>query len=161
MFFSAVVFVGGSLYFWGWPTAVGARLAVLLCMVGGAVVLGWVLQFLWGFVAPILSKPPQPRSSLADWVCFIGMAVAAPGLADCVQLFLIVLQGYGLDDYGLGDSVGVGFLIPLLAAQTLITFLALLPFFRVPLRFRSAWLCYLALWMYWMFFSSYPLERTR
>ena len=68
MFFSAMIFLLGLGYFWGWPMTLLVRLITLLFITIWAVFLGWILQFFWGFIAPTPSKSPRQKfSSLRNW----------------------------------------------------------------------------------------------
>jgi hypothetical protein len=53
VFCSVVVFLLCFAFLWDWPMALFIRFTVLLFVAGGAVFLGWLFQFLWGFLVSV------------------------------------------------------------------------------------------------------------
>jgi hypothetical protein len=61
LIFSVVIFLMCLDFIWKWPMTIFIRIVVVLVIEAGAIFVGWLLQFLWGFIISVLPKSP-PRS---------------------------------------------------------------------------------------------------
>lgn len=152
-FLSGAVFLFWVAFLWDWPMQLAIRLSVLLGVAVTAVLVGWVLQLLWGFAIPVLSWIPQQQSSHLNWALLAGMAVAAPALADSVHTLFVVSGSIRFYNAELGRLPDPLFWI-LWGARSAVTFLLLWPFAKVPIRHRTMWICCVALWTYLDFKSE-------
>src|SRR5436309_3836366 len=90
---SGAVFLWLLAFLWDWPMARLLRLGACSAAAGVAVLVGWVLQFLWGLAIPMLSRASQPQSTSLKWLLIAGMALAAPALADGLHTLAVVSGG--------------------------------------------------------------------
>lgn len=154
---SAVAFLWLLAFLWDWPMALPVKMGVLLGGAGAAVIVGWVLQFLWGLAAPVLSRPSQPQSTRSRWLVLIAMALAAPVLADCVHTLCVVNGGIRFYNAELSHAASPLFWVSL-AVRGALALLLIWPFARTPLRHRTMWICCVGLWTYLDFKSEVVLR---
>ena len=133
------------------------RLGVLLAAASVAVVVGWVLQSLWGFAIPVLSWASQPQPAWLRWFLAAGMALAAPALADSIRTLSVVSGGIRFYNAELSRISNPVFWV-VLGVRSVLTFLLLLPFGKMPLRHRTMWVCCVGLWTYLDFKSEVALH---
>ena len=149
---SGAVFLWLLAFLWDWPMARLLRLAALLAAAGAAVVVGWVLQGLWGFAIPILCRASQQQSTSLKWLLVAGMALAAPALADSLHTLAVVCGGIRFYNAELSRISDAAYWI-FLGVRGGLTFFLLWPFVKVPLRHRTMWVCCVVLWT-WLDFKS-------
>ena len=85
-----------------------------------------------------------------QWVLLGCMAVLAPAVADGIHSFIVVGRGIRLYQAEFSNVGELRYWL-VLGIRTVVTFLVLLPFARVPFRHRLAWLCCVLIWTYLAF----------
>ena len=133
------------------------RAGVLLALAIAAVFVGWVLQFLWRFAIPVLSRTPQQRSSRLHWFLLAGMALTAPLFADSIHTLCVVSKGIRFYNAELGRLTDPLFW-DFWSVRSTVTFLLLCPVAKVPLRHRTMWICCVVLWTYLDFNSEVAIH---
>lgn len=152
-FLSGAVFLCWVAFLWDWPIALPVRVGVMLGVAFVAVLVGWVLQFLWGLAVPALAWTPQQHFWQLKWVLLAGMALTAPLLADSIHTLCVVSAGIRFYNAELGRLVDPFFWI-FWGVRSAVTFLLLWPFAKVALRHRTMWICGVILWTYLDFKSE-------
>jgi hypothetical protein len=93
------------------------RFIVFFCIAAGSVFVGWLLQFLWGFLVSFLPVSPRRRplkQAVCVWIVravYISVLMAA---IDCCSGYyfrhgVFSMTWYGLKDGGTTMSVGPGY----------------------------------------------------
>ena len=116
-FLSALVFFFSALYLWDWPMEMAARCLLLVPIAVGAVLMGYLLQFVWKFFVAAFPKSACRRplkQRIVVWLvraAYISVLLAAidSWSAHCFRHGVVSVTMGGLKDGGTRMSVGPGY----------------------------------------------------
>ena len=119
VFLSVVVFLLGVDFLWDWPMGLLSRFTVLSFVAVGAVFLGWLLQFLWGFLAAVLSRSPRRRSlkrKIFVWIIrAVYISVLMATIDSCTGYYyghpIFSMTMAGMSDGGTTMTIGPGYFL--------------------------------------------------